>query len=53
MSKITLPYPSAPILFYQTVFPDFSKMKFGQPSPDWRLWENKASPYGPKRSVRN
>lgn len=53
MSKITLPYPSTPTPFYKIVFPDFSKMKFGQPSPGCRLWENNAPPYGPKLSVCN
>ena len=53
MNKIALPNPSAPTPFYQIVFPDFSKMKFGQPSPNCRLWENKATPYGPKWSVGN
>lgn len=34
MSKITLPYPATPTPFYKIVFPDFSKMKFGKPSPN-------------------
>ena len=33
MSKIALLYPSAPTPFYQIVFPDFSKMKFGRLAP--------------------
>ena len=33
MSKTALPYPSAPNPFYQIVFPDFSKMKFGRLAP--------------------
>lgn len=53
MSRITLPYSSTPTLFYKIIFPDFSEMKFGQASPDCRLWENNVSPYGPKQSIRN
>ena len=53
MSRITLPYPSTPTLFYKIFSPDFSEMKFGQPSPDCWLWENNASPYGPKQSICN
>ena len=49
MSKTALPYPSTPNPFYQIVFPDFSKMKFGRLAPTADYGKTKHTSYGPIR----